>query len=194
LVGQDTIAFTGSAATAHKLRCHPAVVRESVRFNAEADSLNCSILGPDAAPGTEEFQLFVTEVVRELTQKTGQKCTAIRRSLVPAEHVGAVVDALGERLAAGRGGHPPGPPSARGAVVGRGRVAGVGRAVVQLGGAAEVALGGPDRLALASGDPERGAFCAPTVLVAEAAEAPELHSVEAFGPATPVLGYPHAPP
>src|SRR4029453_18340830 len=99
LTGQDTIAFTGSAATARLLRCHPGVVREAGPFNAEADSLNCSILGPDAAPGTEEFRLFVTEVVRELTQKTGQKCTAIRRSLVPAEHLGAVVDALGERLA-----------------------------------------------------------------------------------------------
>ena len=73
LTGQDTIAFTGSAATARRLRTHPAVVGESVRFNAEADSLNCSILGPDAAPGTEEFELFVGEVVRELTEKTGQK-------------------------------------------------------------------------------------------------------------------------
>src|SRR4029453_3859452 len=139
LVGQDTIAFTGSAATAHKLRCHPAVVRESVRLNAEADSLNCSILGPDAAPGTEEFQLFVTEVVRELTQKTGQKCTAIRRSLVPADHVGAGVGA------------PRAPATPRGPLCRRGQLAGVGRAVAQLGRAAEVALGGPDRLALASG-------------------------------------------
>ena len=189
LTGQDTIAFTGSAATARLLRCHPAVVREAVRFNAEADSLNCSILGPDAAPGTEEFQLFVTEVVRELTQKTGQKCTAIRRSLVPAEHVGAVVDALGERLAEVRVGDPRDPATTMGPLVSRGQLAEVGRAVAQLGRAAEVALGGPDRLQLASGDPERGAFCAPTVLVAEAAEAPELHSVEAFGPVTSVIGY-----
>src|SRR5512132_762222 len=146
LTGQDTIAFTGSAATARLLRCHPAVVRESVRFNAEADSLNCSILGPDAAPGTEEFQLFVTEVVRELTQKTGQKCTAIRRSLVSAGHVGAVVDALGERLAEARVGDPRDPATTMGPLVSRGRLP-------------------------------------------EAAEAPELHSVEAFGPVTSVIGY-----
>jgi oxepin-CoA hydrolase / 3-oxo-5,6-dehydrosuberyl-CoA semialdehyde dehydrogenase len=189
LTGQDTIAFTGSAATAHKLRCHPAVVRESVRFNAEADSLNCSILGPDAAPGTEEFQLFVTEVVRELTQKTGQKCTAIRRSLVPAEHVGAVVDALGDRLAEVRVGDPRDQATTMGPLVSRDQLAEVGRAVDRLGRGAEVALGGRGRPELASGDPERGAFCAPTVLVATSPRAPELHTVEAFGPVTSVIGY-----
>ena len=189
LTGQDTIAFTGSAATAHKLRCHPAVVRESVRFNAEADSLNCSILGPDAAPGTEEFQLFVTEVVRELTQKTGQKCTAIRRSLVPAEHVGAVVDALGDRLAEVRVGDPRDQATTMGPLVSRDQLAEVGRAVDRLGRGAEVALGGRGRPELASGDPERGALCAPTVLVATSPRAPELHTVEAFGPVTSVIGY-----
>jgi oxepin-CoA hydrolase / 3-oxo-5,6-dehydrosuberyl-CoA semialdehyde dehydrogenase len=189
LTGQDTIAFTGSAATAHKLRCHPAVVRESVRFNAEADSLNCSILGPDAAPGTEEFQLFVTEVVRELTQKTGQKCTAIRRSLVPAEHVGAVVDALGDRLAEVRVGDPRDQATTMGPLVSRDQLAEVGRAVAELGRGAEVAVGGPGRPELASGDPERGAFHAPTVLVATSPRAPELHTVEAFGPVTSVIGY-----
>jgi oxepin-CoA hydrolase / 3-oxo-5,6-dehydrosuberyl-CoA semialdehyde dehydrogenase len=189
LTGQDTIAFTGSAATAHKLRCHPAVVRESVRFNAEADSLNCSILGPDAAPGTEEFQLFVTEVVRELTQKTGQKCTAIRRSLVPAEHVGAVVDALGDRLAEVRVGDPRDQATTMGPLVSRDQLTEVGRAVAELGRGAEVAVGGPGRPELASGDPERGAFHAPTVLVATSPRAPELHTVEAFGPVTSVIGY-----
>ncbi|MFL6221251.1 MAG: phenylacetic acid degradation bifunctional protein PaaZ [Actinomycetes bacterium] len=189
LTGQDTIAFTGSAATAHTLRCHPAVVRESVRFNAEADSLNCSILGPDAAPGTEEFQLFVTEVVRELTQKTGQKCTAIRRSLVPAEHVGAVVDALGDRLAEVRVGDPRDQATTMGPLVSRAQLAEVGRAVAELGRGAEVAVGGPGRPELASGDPERGAFHAPTVLVATSPRAPELHTVEAFGPVTSVIGY-----
>ena len=189
LTGQDTIALTGSAATARLLRCHPVVVREAVRFNAEADSLNCSILGPDAAPGTEEFQLFVTEVVRELTQKTGQKCTAIRRSLVPAEHVGAVVDALGDRLAEVRVGDPRDQATTMGPLVSRAQLAEVGRAVAELGRGAEVAVGGPGRPELASGDPERGAFHAPTVLVATSPRAPELHTVEAFGPVTSVIGY-----
>src|SRR5207247_3943295 len=138
---------------------------------------------------SEEFQLFVTEVVRELTQKTGQKCTAIRRSLVPAEHVGAVVDALGERLAQVRVGDPRDPATTMGPLVSRGQLAEVGLAVAQLGRAAEVVLGGADGLKLPSGDPGRGAFCAPTVLVAEAPAAPELHAVEAFGPGTSVIGY-----
>src|SRR6266699_814574 len=80
---QDLVAFTGSAATARALRAHPAVVARSVRFNAEADSLNCSILGPDSVPGTPEFDLFVKQLITEMTVKAGQKCTAIRRALVP---------------------------------------------------------------------------------------------------------------
>src|SRR5262249_37565233 len=79
LTAQDLVAFTGSASTAQRLRAHPAVVRHAVRFNAEADSLNCSILGPDAAPGTPEFDLYADQLVTEMTVKAGQKCTAIRR-------------------------------------------------------------------------------------------------------------------
>jgi oxepin-CoA hydrolase / 3-oxo-5,6-dehydrosuberyl-CoA semialdehyde dehydrogenase len=189
LGGQDAIAFTGSAATARKLRSHPAVVGEGVRFNAEADSLNCSILGPDAGPSSQEFELFVGEVVRELTQKTGQKCTAIRRALVPRNRVGAVVDALGERLAEVRVGDPRDQATTMGPLVGRGQLDEVGQAVARLGAAAEVVVGGPDKLALTSGDPDRGAFMAPTVLRAGAPRSPELHTVEAFGPVTAVLGY-----
>src|SRR5918999_501825 len=99
LTCQDVVSFTGSAATAMKLQSHPVIARESVRFVAERDSLNASILGPDAAPGTPEFDLFVAEVVREMTVKAGQKCTAIRRAMVPAGMVDDVVAALGKRLA-----------------------------------------------------------------------------------------------
>jgi oxepin-CoA hydrolase/3-oxo-5,6-dehydrosuberyl-CoA semialdehyde dehydrogenase len=189
LGGQDTVAFTGSAATARRLRAHPAVVGEAVRFNAEADSLNCSILGPDATPGDEEFDLFVGEVVRELTEKTGQKCTAIRRCLVPAGQVRAVVDALGDRLAGVRVGDPRDEATTMGPLVSRDQQAEVGRAVARLGRGAEVAVGGPGKVDLASGDPDRGAFFAPTVLVAGSPGAPELHQVEAFGPVTSVIGY-----
>ena len=83
LGAQDSVAFTGSATTGRKLKTHPSIIENAVRFNMEADSLNCAILGPDAAPGTEEFDLFVKEVVREMTSKAGQKCTAIRRTIVP---------------------------------------------------------------------------------------------------------------
>ena len=189
LGGQDAVAFTGSAATARRLRAHPAVVGEAVRFNAEADSLNCSILGPDATGGTEEFDLYVGEVVRELTQKTGQKCTAIRRCLVPAGQVRAVVDALGDRLAGVRVGDPRDEATTMGPLVSRDQQAEVGQAVARLGRGAEVAVGGAGRLDLASGDPDRGAFFAPTVLVAGSPGAPELHQVEAFGPVTSVIGY-----
>ena len=84
VIAQDVVTFTGSAATGRKLKTHPRSIAESVRFNMEADSLNFSMLGPEAAPGTEEFDLFIKEVVREMTAKAGQKCTAIRRTLVPA--------------------------------------------------------------------------------------------------------------
>src|SRR5882757_8808106 len=94
LTCQDIVAFTGSASTAHKLRQHPAIIANSVRFTAETDSLNSSVLGPDAAAGTPELDLFVREVAREMTAKAGQKCTAIRKAIVPQEQVAAVVDAL----------------------------------------------------------------------------------------------------
>ena len=103
---QDVVSFTGSAQTAMKLQSHPVIARESVRFIAERDSLNASILGPDAAPGTPEFDLFVKEVAREMTVKAGQKCTAIRRAMAPAEHLDAVEEALRERLGKVRIGDP----------------------------------------------------------------------------------------
>src|SRR6185503_3927498 len=89
----------GSATTGHRLRQHPAIVRNSVRFTMEADSLNCSVLGADAQPGSPEFDLYVKEVAREMTSKTGQKCTAIRRAIVPGNLVEPLIDALGKRLA-----------------------------------------------------------------------------------------------
>jgi oxepin-CoA hydrolase/3-oxo-5,6-dehydrosuberyl-CoA semialdehyde dehydrogenase len=91
LDGRDIVTFTGSADTAAKLRVHPNLVRHSVPFNAEADSLNCAVLAPDVTPGDEEFELFVKEVAREMTVKAGQKCTAIRRAIVPRQHLEAVV-------------------------------------------------------------------------------------------------------
>src|SRR5262249_49403867 len=96
---QDLVAFTGSAATARTLRAHPAVVARPGRFHAEADSLNCSIPGPDSVPGTPEFDLFVKQLIAEMTVKAGQKCTAIRRALVPGAVAGEVTEAVREALA-----------------------------------------------------------------------------------------------
>ena len=94
----DVVTFTGSADTAAKLRVNPNLVRNSIPFNAEADSLNCAILADDVTPDDEEFDLFVKEVVREMTVKAGQKCTAIRRAIVPRKHLDAVAEKIKARL------------------------------------------------------------------------------------------------
>src|SRR5579859_7509041 len=99
LTCQDVVSFTGSASTAQKLKQHPAIRAHAVRFTAETDSLNSSVLGPDAGPGTAEFDLFVKEVAREMMVKAGQKCTAIRKALVPQQHLAAVAEALQAALA-----------------------------------------------------------------------------------------------
>ena len=117
LGGQDVVSFTGSASTALKLRTHPNVMRESVKFIAEQDSLNASVLGPDAAPGTPEFDLFVREVATEMTVKAGQKCTAIRRAMAPADYLDAVQQALAERLAGTKVGDPRAEDTRMGALV-----------------------------------------------------------------------------
>src|SRR5687768_5098315 len=117
LTGQDVVSFTGSAATASKLKNHPVVLRESVRFVAEQDSLNASLLGPDAGPGTPELDLFVKEVVNGMTVKAGQKCTAIRRAMAPAEHLDAVEAAIRGRLESIKVGDPRERDSRMGALV-----------------------------------------------------------------------------
>jgi len=99
LTYQDVVSFTGSASTGSKLKQNPAIIRESVRFMMEADSLNCSILGNDVQPGSVEFDLYIKEVVREMTSKAGQKCTAIRRAIVPQDRLDAVAEAISARLA-----------------------------------------------------------------------------------------------
>src|SRR5438105_7211352 len=117
LTGQDVVSFTGSASTALKLRSHPVVQRESVKFVAEQDSLNASLLGPDALPGTPEFDLFIKEVATDMTVKAGQKCTAIRRAMAPAQYLDAVEQALAERLAKTKVGDPRAEDTRMGALV-----------------------------------------------------------------------------
>jgi oxepin-CoA hydrolase / 3-oxo-5,6-dehydrosuberyl-CoA semialdehyde dehydrogenase len=187
---QDAVTFTGSAWTGRKLRTHKAIVENSVRFTMEADSLNASILGPDAAPGTEEFDLFVREVAREMTVKAGQKCTAIRRVIAPRGMTEALAKALGDRL----GKTALGDPSVDGTRMGplasfeqrdevRGRIK-------DLQAVAEIVAGNPDDVRVSSGDAEKGAFLNPVLLYCDkpfAAEA--VHDVEAFGPVSTILPY-----
>src|SRR3954465_508092 len=144
LAGQDLVFFTGSAATARKLRSTPAVVANSVRFNAEADSLNCSVLGPDAGPGTPEFDLFVGQLVTEMTVKAGQKCTAIRRALVPRELVDDVVEATRAALAEVVVGAPGADGVTMGALAGLDQREEVLRSLKALRGVAELVVGDPE--------------------------------------------------
>ncbi len=186
LDGQDHVAFTGSASTAHALRRHPDLVRRSVHFSAELDSLNSAILTSSAAPGTVEFDLFIAEIVKEITTKAGQKCTAIRRALVPEAFVDAAATALTDAVSSVVVGDPRNPDTAMGPVVSTAQRDSVNGAIAELQSAAEIITGNCDYL---DADPEVGAFVAPTVLRATDPHAAVLHSIEAFGPVATLFGY-----
>ncbi len=187
---QDVVTFTGSASTGRQLRAHPRINAESVPFNMEADSLNAAVLGPDAAPGTPEFDLFIREVRREVTAKTGQKCTAIRRLLVPEALVEEVQIALGQAFAKTTVGNPRSRGVRMGALVNRGQLAKFESALDSLGKVSEIVIGGPDRLQLSDADAEKGAFYAPTVLLnPHPTRGLASHEIEAFGPVVTLMPY-----
>jgi oxepin-CoA hydrolase/3-oxo-5,6-dehydrosuberyl-CoA semialdehyde dehydrogenase len=187
---QDVVSFTGSATTAVKLRAHPNVLRRSVRFVAETDSLNSSILGPDAAPGTPEFDLFIQEVAREMTVKAGQKCTAIRKAIVPRGRLADVVEAMRAALAAIVVGDPRADGVRMGPLVSRMQREEVLARVAELEGESERVTGDPALLEVRGGDRQQGGFLPPILLLCrEASRARAVHSVEAFGPVSTVIGY-----
>ena len=190
LGGQDAVAFTGSAATARMLRENPAIGTNAVRFNAEADSLNCSILGPDAVPGTEEFDLFIKEVVREMTVKAGQKCTAIRRTIVPSGSEEDVVKALRKRLEAVTIGDPKVEGVRMGPLASRAQVRDVRDNAAKLLAAGELVFGHLDEFDVVGADRAKGAFF-PTMLFVcdDPFRRSEPHDVEAFGPVNTVMPY-----
>jgi oxepin-CoA hydrolase/3-oxo-5,6-dehydrosuberyl-CoA semialdehyde dehydrogenase len=183
---QDVVSFTGSAQTAMKLQSHPVIARESVRFIAERDSLNASILGPDSAPGTPEFDLFVKEVAREMTVKAGQKCTAIRRAMAPAEHLDAVQEALIERLGKARIGNPREEGVTMGALASRSQLEAVRGAVAELAKSARIVAGDPE----APPVPGNGSFISPILLRTDDPwNTDAVHDVEAFGPVSTIMPY-----
>ncbi|WP_166352475.1 phenylacetic acid degradation bifunctional protein PaaZ [Phytoactinopolyspora limicola] len=186
---QDLVAFTGSASTAQRLRSHPAIVRNATRFNAEADSLNLSILGPDATPGSAEFDLFVKQLVTEMTVKVGQKCTAIRRAFVPTDHMDEVAEAVRERLGRVVVGNPTAPDVRMGALASLEQREEVRRSLKALTDAARVVYGDPEQVDVVDADPERGAFISPVLLRADDPGRAEPHEVEAFGPVATLLPY-----
>jgi oxepin-CoA hydrolase / 3-oxo-5,6-dehydrosuberyl-CoA semialdehyde dehydrogenase len=189
LAEQDLVSFTGSAATARHLRAHPVVVARAVRFNAEADSLNCSVLGPDAAPGTPEFDLYVKQLVSEMTVKAGQKCTAIRRAFVPVAMADSVAEAVRDRLAKVVVGSPAAEGVRMGALASLEQREEVRRSVKALLSAASTVSGDPDHVEVVGASAERGAFIAPLLLRADDNDRPEPHEVEAFGPVSTLIGY-----
>lgn len=189
LAEQDLVSFTGSASTARQLRAHPVVVARSVRFNAEADSLNCSVLGPDAAPGTPEFDLYVKQLVSEMTAKAGQKCTAIRRAFVPVTMIDSVTEAVRDRLAKVVVGSPAAEGVRMGALASLEQREEVRRSVKALLSAARIVSGDPDHVEVVGASAERGAFIAPLLLRADDSDRPEPHEVEAFGPVSTLIGY-----
>jgi oxepin-CoA hydrolase / 3-oxo-5,6-dehydrosuberyl-CoA semialdehyde dehydrogenase len=190
LTEQDLLSFTGSASTASRLRSHPNVVARSVRFNAEADSLNMSVLGPDATPGTQAFERYVKQLVAEMTVKAGQKCTAIRRAFVPADQVEQVAEAVREELAKVVVGNPADKATRMGALASLDQREEVRRSLKALEDAATIVYGDPEHVNVQGADAERGAFLSPVLLQAQDdARRPELHEVEAFGPVSTLIGY-----
>ena len=186
----DVVTFTGSADTAAQLRVNPNLIRRSVPFNAEADSLNCAILAPDVLPGDPEFDLFVKEVMREMSAKAGQKCTAIRRAIVPAAQIDAVAAALRERLAKIRIGDPSVEGVRMGALASKAQQADVAERLAQLAQGNEVVYGERDGFAPVGEGVGDGAFFAPTLLLCRDAMNNEaVHKVEAFGPVSTLMSY-----
>ena len=190
LRGDDVVTFTGSADTALKLRANPNLLRNSVPFTAEADSLNCAILGPDVTPDDPEFDLFVREVVREMTGKAGQKCTAIRRVIVPATQVDAVAERLRERLSKIVVGDPAVEGVRMGALASLDQQKDVGERLALLAAGNEVVYGAADGFHPVGAHAAAGAFFAPTlVLCRDANRNDAVHDVEAFGPVSTLMTY-----
>jgi oxepin-CoA hydrolase/3-oxo-5,6-dehydrosuberyl-CoA semialdehyde dehydrogenase len=187
---QDIVTFTGSADTGRMLKSHPRILAESVSFNMEADSLNCCVLGPDVHPGMAEFDIFIKEVVREMTTKAGQKCTAIRRIMVPADRVEDVQIALGKRLSQTTIGDPSVEGVRMGPLAGIAQRNEVREKVQLLAKNQTIVIGDLEKFEVIGADKEKGAFLAPLVFLNEDPfHKVDCHNVEAFGPVATIMPY-----
>lgn len=190
VTNQDVVTFTGSASTGKMLKAHPRLLEEAVPFNMEADSLNASILGEDAIPGTEEFDLFIKEVQREMTVKAGQKCTAVRRIIVPEKLVEDVQIALGKRLAQTVVGNPAVEGVRMGALAGLEQVKEVKEKVAQLSASQKIVFGDVDNFEVTGADKSKGAFLSPILFLNENPFTnTDCHNIEAFGPVSTIIPY-----
>jgi oxepin-CoA hydrolase / 3-oxo-5,6-dehydrosuberyl-CoA semialdehyde dehydrogenase len=190
VMSQDVVTFTGSASTGRKLKSHPRIIEESVHFNMEADSLNAAVLGKDAAPGTEEFDLFIKEVRKEVTVKCGQKCTAIRRVIVPEAYLEDVQIALGKAFAKTAVGNPRSESVRMGSLAAQSQRADVLEKLAILRNDSELVYGDPAKLDVIDASFEKGAFLSPMLLVnSDPFHKTSTHEVEAFGPITTLMPY-----
>ncbi len=190
LTCQDAVGFTGSAQTAFKLRSSSHILKNSVQFVAEQDSLNASILGADAVPGTPEFDIFIKEAHREITSKAGQKCTAIRRIIAPDSHIEAVIDALSKRLSKTTIGDPQLDDVRMGPLVSNNQKRDVLEKVSILAEEAELVYGDPNKFDAIGVDTQKGAFVSPMLFHCQYPDTAErVHDTEAFGPVSTIMGY-----
>lgn len=190
LDSRDTVTFTGSAITGKKLKSLPHIAQESISFNLEADSLNATVLGPSAHPGTQEFDLFIKETVKEITIKAGQKCTAVRRILVPENLLEEVQKALSAKLAATKIGDPSVEGVRMGALATRLQVDRVRESVQKLALSQEIAFGSIDTVDVIGADQEIGAFFSPILFVNDDPfKKIDVHEIEAFGPVSTLMPY-----
>ena len=186
----DVVSFTGSADTAVRIRSHANVLRRSVRVNVEADSINSVILGPDVAPGSDLFELLVKEVVREMTLKAGQKCTAIRRVFVPRQQMKAVGDAIAAKLSSMKTGNPRSPEVKVGPVVNKAQQTACLEGLRRLKQECSVIFGGDEGFQPVDADAAKSAFVQPTLLACkDGLTAKLVHDVEVFGPAATLIAY-----
>src|SRR6267143_4947516 len=187
---EDIVSFTGSADTAARIRSHANVLGRSVRVNIEADSINSAILGPDVAPDTDLFDLLVKEVVREMTLKAGQKCTAIRRVLVPRQQLEAFGDAVSARLSSMKVGNPRNPEVKVGPVVNKAQQSSCLEGLAKLKEECQVLFGGDENFQPIDADPQNSAFVQPVLLSCKKGlDAKYVHDVEVFGPVATLVAY-----
>ena len=190
VISQDVVTFTGSASTGKMLKAHPRIISESVPFNLEADSLNCMVLGKDVTPEMPEFEIFIKEVQREITVKAGQKCTAVRRIMVPENRMEDVQIALGKRLSSTVMGDPNVEGVRMGSLASKDQVKEVRDRVEQLSKQQEIVYGSLDKFEVKGQDTERGAFFSPILMLnKDPFKYTDCHSVEAFGPVSTLMPY-----
>jgi len=190
VMNQDVVTFTGSASTGKMLKSHPRLIEESVHFNMEADSLNCCVLGNDVTPTMPEFDIFIKEIAREITTKAGQKCTAVRRIIVPENLVEDVQIALGKRLAQTVIGDPNVEGVRMGSLAGQTQLQEVKEKVEQLSKTQKIIIGDFGKFEVKGADKHKGAFMPPIIFLNEKPFVnTDCHNIEAFGPVSTIMPY-----